>query len=189
MVVGGEIIQENTNLGEDTEGRDEVIKKETLERGYTPDKETHNLNNNLKLVVLLQIIIVIFLILNIALLQIGFFSKDAIIYPGDGIDLSIESVGDSSIEYTVGLSLKNTGDRTAKVSVTGEVYISEMGSATGDEMTTILKYKYIEISPDRTRNFDLGTFTAYEGWHYVVKVHISWNGGSLELSEMQIPTP
>ena len=147
------------------------------------------MNKNLRLVVILQLVMTIFLLLNIILLQIGFFSKDAVIDAGEGIDMSIESVGESYIDYSIELSLRNSGDGLARVSVTGEIYISEMGSATGDEMTKVLDYKYLEINPGQTKDLIMGTFTTFEDWHYVVKVHISWNGGSLELSKMLIPNP
>ena len=133
--------------------------------------------------------IIIFLLIGAILLYIGFFSKDAVINANKGIELSIESVGDSSIDYNVEISLKNTGNKLAMVSITGEVYISELYSATGEEMTKVLNYKYIEIEPGQTKNLNLGTFTYYDGWHYVVKVHIGWNGGSIELSKMLVPSP
>ena len=62
-----------------------------------------------------------------------------------------------------------------------------MGSAYGDEATTILKYKYVEIQPGESKNLNLGQLTAFEDWHYFVMVHVSWNGGSLELGKILIP--
>lgn len=174
-MVGGDIIPEDAKPSEDSDS-DKIPEGKQTKKDF-------------KVVMLLQIIIIVLLLLNLVLFNLGFFSKDAVISAEEGIDLSIESVDESSIDYNVELSLKNTGDGLAKVSVTGEVYISEMGSATGDEMTKVLNYKYIEIEPDQSKNLELGTFTAFEGWHYVVKVYISWNGGSLELAKMFIPTP
>lgn len=160
-----------------------------MEDGKLSDKDIRKINKNFRLVLILQIVIIIFLLTSTLLLYFGFFSRDAVIDAGDGIDLSIESVSNSSIEYNVEIGLKNTGNKLAMVSVTGEVYISELYSATGDEMTKILEYKYVEITSGQTKNLNLGTFPTFEGWHYVVKVHVSWNGGSLELSKMLIPSP
>ena len=74
------------------------------------------------------------------------------------------------------------------VSVSGEAYISEMNSAFGEEATKVLKYEYVEIEPGESESLNLGYITEFTGWHYHVVVHISWNGGSIELSELLIPT-
>jgi hypothetical protein len=136
---------------------------------------------------IIQIIIIILIVIILVFSYLAISSEGPVIDAGSGIKLDLESVGDNYVTYNVELKLKNTGDENAKVSVTGEAYISEMGSAYGDEATTVLKYKYLEIQPGETKNLNLGTLTAFDNWHYFVKVHVSWNGGSLELGKILIP--
>lgn len=136
---------------------------------------------------MLQIIIILLLALNIIFMSFNIFSEGAVVKAGDGIYLEVESTGENSTDYNVKLILKNTGDVTAKIHITGEIHVSEMGSAWGEEVSSTLKYKYLEIAPGETTTTELGSFTGYQSWHYVVKVYIGWNGGSIELTELLIP--
>ena len=164
-------------------------KKLSDDKNGSPNNNNNinKINKRLKVVLALQLIFIIILVLNFLLVYIDFTSSGAIIDAGDDIELDLSSVEDNVSIYDVKIELKNTGDATARVSVTGDVYISEMGSAFGEEVTSILEYKYIEISPGETKDLNLGTFNEFENWHYVVKVYISWNGGSLELGKLLIP--
>ncbi len=138
-------------------------------------------------VIILEIVIILLLALNLIFMCFNLFSEGAVVNAEDGIWLEGESTGENITEYNVKLNLTNTGDITAKVSITGEVYASQMGSAYGEEAIAVLDYTYIDIAPRETKELNLGSFTSYQYWHYVIKVHVGWNGGSLELTEILVP--
>lgn len=173
---------EGENIPSSSKGRDKKSKK--TEKDKIEFKETKKL---LTSIVTLEIIIILLLALNILLMSFNLFSEGAVVNAGDGIELEGESTGENTTEYNVKLKLENTGDVTAKVSITGEVYVSEMGSTWGEEVYVALDYKYVEIAPEETKDLDLGTFTSNQYWHHTIKVHIGWNGGSLELTEILVP--
>ena len=152
------------------------------------NNDFRKLNKRFKAVMIVQVIIIILLILNIVINNFGLITNDAVIDAGDGIELERDDSVTTSNEQKVKINLKNTGELTARVSVTGEVYISAMETAYGEEVTKVLDYKYVEIGPGGSKSLTLGTFTVYEDWHYVVKVYVHWNGGSIELSKLLIPT-
>jgi hypothetical protein len=161
---------------EDEEEEDEVLKQ-----------DFKKMKKRLNYLTVFLTIVTILMIFNIAFQFNNFTTKGAIINAGDGIKLEIESVEDNYIVHNVKVLLKNTGDTTARLSVSGEVLISAMESAYGEEVTAILDYKYLELRPGESKDLNLGTFTEFENWHYVIKVHISWNGGSSELGQLLIP--
>jgi hypothetical protein len=102
----------------------------------------------------------------------------------DQIVLDIENVVNSSVTYGVYVSLKNTGGKVANVGATGEVLVSLYGSAYGEEVQEVLDYVSMSIVPGNSSWLSFGSFTTSSGWHYVVRIHVSWNGGSLQLSRV-----
>ncbi|MCJ2556985.1 MAG: hypothetical protein LN415_07780 [Candidatus Thermoplasmatota archaeon] len=100
------------------------------------------------------------------------------------IVLDIEDVVNNSVTYGVWVSLKNTGGKVAYASASGEVLVSLYGSAYGEEVQEVLDYVSLSIAPGESSWLSFGSFTTSPGWHYVVRVHISWNGGSLQLSRV-----
>lgn len=100
------------------------------------------------------------------------------------IVLDIENVVNNSVTYGVYVSLKNTGGKVAHASASGEVLVSLYGSAYGEEVQEVLDYVSLSIAPGESSWLSFGSFTTSPGWHYVVRVHISWNGGSLQLSRL-----
>ena len=167
--------------------KDNDSKDESQEKYELINRSIEKINNRITTLMVFQIIFVFLLVLILIFAIINFSSKGAVIDAGEGIKLDLNSVVENYAIYEVELELENTGDETAKISITGEVYISEMGSAYGDEATTVLEYKYVEIEPGETKDLDLGRFTVFDDWHYFIKVHVSWNGGSLELGKILIP--
>ncbi|MCK5548773.1 MAG: hypothetical protein KAI64_07140, partial [Thermoplasmata archaeon] len=102
----------------------------------------------------------------------------------DQIILDIDQVVNNNVTYNVYVDLKNIGGEAAQISATGEVLVSLYGSAYGEEVQTILNYIYISIAPGESKQLAFGTFITSPGWHYVVQVHIAWNGGALELTRL-----
>jgi hypothetical protein len=137
--------------------------------------------------IIMQTIIMLLLVLVLIFMGFNLFSEGAVIDAGSGIKPEVESIGDNVTQYNVKLQLNNTGDITAKVNIAGETYVSKMGTAWGEEVWSVLDNKYIEIAPGESKTVNLGSLKTYEGWHYVIKVHISWNGGSLELTDILVP--
>ncbi|MFO7619592.1 MAG: hypothetical protein R6W91_08105 [Thermoplasmata archaeon] len=137
-------------------------------------------------ILILQAIMLVAILINTQFL-LSAMEKEPLVDAGNGIILEQTLVAVGSTKYNVKVLLNNTGDAKAHVSVSGEVYISEMGSATGDEATSVLRYQTGTINPGGSWLVDLGPFTAYADWHYFIKVHVSWNGGSAELTEMLVP--
>jgi len=134
----------------------------------------------------LQVIIILLLALTLVLISFNLFSQGAVVNAGDGIQLQVESSGEDATQYSVRLDLRNTGDTAAKVNIAGETYVSQMGTIYGEEIWTVFENKYTELAPGETKALNLGTFNTYQGWHYVVRVHVSWNGGSLELTKILV---
>jgi len=142
-------------------------------------------------VIILQVVAIVLLLMNYQMLSSlsENLQKEPFIDAGEGIIFEASTITPISTDYEITVTLTNTGDAKAMVSISGEAYISEMGSATGDEATTILNYQHVEILPGEKQNIDLGKLTAFNDWHYFIKVHVSWNGGAIELAEMLIPMP
>ncbi|MHC4537134.1 MAG: hypothetical protein ACYS6K_24565 [Planctomycetota bacterium] len=138
-------------------------------------------------IIVLLVIIILLLALNLIFLFLNYYSEGAVVSADDGIKLEIDQTSGNVTQYSVKLKLKNTGDCTAKVNIGGETYVSQMGTAMGEEVWTVLDNKYVELAPDESKTLNLGNFKTYGSWHYVIKVHVSWNGGSLELTEILVP--
>ena len=98
-------------------------KKLSDDKNGSPNNNNNinKINKRLKVVLALQLIFIIILVLNFLLVYIDFTSSGAIIDAGDGIELDLSSVEDNVSIYDVKIELKNTGDATARVSVTGDV--------------------------------------------------------------------
>ena len=160
----------------------------TSDRGNKKSKKDFKeLRQQLLPIMIAQIIIILLLVLNLVFIGFNLFSEGAVIDAGEGIKLEVESTVENVTQYNVKLKLGNTGDTIAKVNVAGETYVSKMGTAWGEEIWTVIDNKYVEIDPGESLTLNLGSLKTYEGWHYVVKVHVSWNGGSLELTDILIP--
>jgi len=142
------------------------------------------------LLILQALVIVILLINSVLLLAIwrGSTSQPAVltVVSEDQIVLDVDQVVNQTITYNVYIDLKNTGGDIARVSATGEVLVSLYGSAYGEEVQKVLDYVYESISPGDTKRLAFGSFTTSPGWHYVVQVHVTWNGGTLELTRLVI---
>ncbi|MFQ6128630.1 MAG: hypothetical protein ACE5QW_06990 [Thermoplasmata archaeon] len=160
-----------------------------------PQQGIHRKNQNsspelsLRRLVTLQVLTIVVLLINSLLLFAVWWeiaSRPAVLtlVSEDGVVLTTEQVVDGNVTYAVYVNLKNTGGETAYVSATGEVLVSLYGSAYGEEVQEVLDYVSTSIDPEGSRWLSFGTFTTAPGWHYVVQVHITWNGGTLELSRI-----
>ena len=184
-------------MNQSTKGCDNIPSNSKKIQKKTEQLETNNKENSKKdfkelrrlwiPIIGLLVIIVLLLALNLVFMFFNYFSEGALVNADDGIELDAEPIGGNITQYSVNLKLSNTGDVTAKVNIGGETYVSQMGSAMGEEVWTVLDNKYIDLGPGETKTLNLGNFKTYEGWHYVIKVHVSWNGGSMELTEILIP--
>lgn len=136
---------------------------------------------------ILQIITVVLLLINtiilVAILMVSIAPPAVLkVASDDSVELDIENAVGDNRTYGVYVRLRNTGGEVAYVTATGEVLVSLYGSAYGEEVMKVLSYSSASISPGETRWLSFGSFTTSPGWHYVVQIHVSWNGGSMELS-------
>jgi hypothetical protein len=139
--------------------------------------------------VMLQAIIIVLLLINTFLLfwiLITNTSQSAVLTVAseDEIVLDVDTVAGDNITYNIYVDLKNIGDGVAHVTTNGKILVSLYGSAYGEEVMKVLDYTSGSISPGEIERFDLGSFTTTPGWHYVVEVHVTWNGGTLELTRL-----
>ena len=134
-----------------------------------------------------QVVVVVLLLINTiilaAILMIAIAPPAVLeVASNDSIVLDIENVVGDNVTYGVFVRLRNTGGEIAYVSASGEVLVSLYGSAYGEEVLKVLSYSSTSISPGETKWLDFGSFSTAPGWHYVVQIHVSWNGGSMQLS-------
>jgi hypothetical protein len=171
----------------DTVSNNDEVRKPR--KGKTRRRRKDPLVPILKRMLVVQIIIIVVLMINTALLVWlwGTSSSQSAILTVDSEDqivLETYAIVNDNITYNVLVDLKNIGEEVAYVSLTGEVLVSLYGSAYGEEVLKVLDYASGSVSPGETKQFDLGSFTTTPGWHYVVKAHVTWNGGTLELTRI-----
>lgn len=171
---------------------EEKSKRESLQKGNTASSRSDRtafMELGPQRVATLLVITIVLLAINSILLTAVWLESAAepaflTLDSEEQIVLDIEDVVNNSVTYGVYVSLKNTGGKVAYASASGEVWVSLYGSAYGEEVQEVLDYVSLSIAPGESSWLSFGSFTTSPGWHYVVRVHISWNGGSLQLSRL-----
>ncbi len=167
------------------EKRDVNVRKDADDPSGSRSNISEDMDRLFRRMKAIQILVAIVMLLSV----LNFFyspdmdsNEGAIIQPWKNIELDTDHSENDYVVKNVWLRLKNTGDETGRVGITGIVFMDEVA-------TTVLKYQYTEVEPGETKGLNLGTFDQYTDWHYVyvIEVHVDWNGGSFTLWKRVVP--
>lgn len=86
----------------------------------------NQVNKKFKRLMIFQTITIIIIVLILIFTMLNSSTEGAFIDPGSGIKLDLFSNEENFVIYEVELKLENTGDKLGKISITGEVYTSEI---------------------------------------------------------------
>ncbi len=120
----------------------------------------------LKEIIFVQFIIIVLLLINIA----GTYGENEPAF----IEVRGIEVREFPTHSSIDVKVRNVGDEATNLNVMGEIFTDQ-----GQKFSP-LDYVYSDIKPGESKNINLGVVTIN---YFVIRVYITWNGGSLVYSE------